>query len=226
MNVKIEEIYRNSSKESRHIYSEGDFNMRIENLYRKSSCPLKEILPLWVLLTIMGGLVITTTSLIEERDKKTLNALLVSPVSIYEFVIGKGLLGVLLTFVSSLILMGLNGGLTGNIPNILFILLMGGVFFSIWGIFVAFISPSQSTANSINSLVFILLLVPLILSESSNFLWTVSRCLPSYYFADGISKSMESNCFFGDLYVNYLVLLGGIIVLFGICLNIINRQES
>ncbi|OQA13329.1 MAG: hypothetical protein BWY64_03676 [bacterium ADurb.Bin363] len=122
--------------------------------------------------------------------------------------------------------MGLNGGLTGNIPNILFILLMGGVFFSIWGIFVAFISPSQSTANSINSLVFILLLVPLILSESSNFLWTLSRCLPSYYFADGISKSMESNCFFGDLYVNYLVLLGGIIVLFGICLNIINRQES
>ncbi len=225
--LKGSEILLMELFELMRIYAKQPFPMqvKIEKIYKPGrGGTLHYILPLWILLTIMGSLVITTSSLIEEKDRKTLDALLVSPASIYDFITGKALLGIILSFSSAFLLLGLNRSLTGNLPVLFSMLLLGGIFFSCWGIFVAFISPSQSTANSINSLAFICLMVPIVLSENSSLLRTLSGCLPSYYLVDGITKGLEGNC--SGLFFNYLVLGGGSILLFALCLNVINRQET
>ena len=225
--LKGSEILLMELFELMRVYAKQPFPMqvKIEKIYKPGrGGTLQYILPLWILLTIMGSLVITTSSLIEEKDRKTLDALLVSPASIYDFITGKALLGIILSFSSASLLLGLNRSLTGNLPVVFSMLLLGGIFFSFWGVFVAFISPSQSTANSINSLVFICLMVPIVLSENSKLLRRLSGCLPSYYLVDGITKGLEGNC--SGLFLNYLVLGGGSILLFALCLNVINRQEN
>ncbi|MEQ8167986.1 MAG: ABC transporter permease, partial [Candidatus Eremiobacterota bacterium] len=225
--LKGSEILLMELFELMRIYAKQPFPMqvKIEKIYKPGrGGTLHYILPLWILLTIMGSLVITTSSLIEEKDRKTLDALLVSPASIYDFITGKALLGIILSFSSAFLLLVLNRSLTGNLPVLFSMLLLGGIFFSCWGIFVAFISPSQSTANSINSLAFICLMVPIVLSENSSLLRSLSGCLPSYYLVDGITKGLEGNC--SGLFFNYLVLGGGSILLFALCLNVINRQET
>ena len=200
--------------------------MRIEVVRKNKLKEQQELLPIWILLTVMGSLVVTTSSLMEEKEKKTLYALLVSPASIYDVVIGKGLLGVILTFTSSLLLLTLNKGLTGNLFFLVSILLLGAICFSIWGVFVALVSSGQTTANSINSLIFIFLMIPLVLCDKSNILLKLSKLLPSFYLVDGIRKSMEGTCGFYSLYINYVVLVLFSAMLFIICLKIISRQEN
>jgi len=216
--IGLSEVFRLYARQSYPVI------LKVETVRKTGLKSCQEMLPLWVLLTVMGSLVVTTSSLMEEKDKKTLYALLVSPASIYDVLIGKGLLGVILTFISSVILLLLNNGLTGNLFFLLTILLSGAICFSIWGIFVALISPAQTTANSINSLIFIFLMIPLVLGEKSSLLSGMSRFLPSYYLVDGMRRSMQGDS--ALLYIHFIVLGIFSFTLFFLCLRIISRQES
>ncbi|MBI2264897.1 MAG: ABC transporter permease [Armatimonadetes bacterium] len=150
----------------------------------------QEFLPTWILLSLMGALMIVASSLVEEKEKKTLQAVLVTPISLEHIVLGKGILGIIITLGSCLIVLALNGGLAGNLLSLAILLVLGAVSFSLLGIVIGQLAPSQSAANSINAVLYILFFLPIVLSESSRTMDILARGLPSYYVVDGITKAI------------------------------------
>lgn len=69
----------------------------------------QRLLPLIVLMAVfLGGLFLPATSVINEKEKRTLTALLVTPTTIGDIFIAKGLVGVILSLFAGVVILLLN----------------------------------------------------------------------------------------------------------------------
>ena len=93
------------------------------------------LLPLIVLyaVAIPGGMV-PASSLVEEKEQGTLQAVLVTPTSVAEVLAAKGLLGVLLGTLAGVVTMWINGALGNAAPTLLLSLLLGAVMMALIGL--------------------------------------------------------------------------------------------
>ena len=67
------------------------------------------LLPLVVLMAVfLGGLFLPAASVIDEKEKKTLEALVVTPASIGDIFIAKGLMGIILSLFMGVVILVLN----------------------------------------------------------------------------------------------------------------------
>ncbi len=67
------------------------------------------LLPLIVLLTVfLGGLFLPATSVISEKEKKTLQALVITPTTTVDIFVAKGLLGIMLSLFMGVVILVLN----------------------------------------------------------------------------------------------------------------------
>ncbi len=195
-------------------------------LYGKNYSPRTAMLPTWILFTVIGGYMVVATSIMEEREKKTLPAILVTPCRLPSFLIGKGLLGVTLVFIGGILILGLNRGFLGNVPAILLILFLGSALFSILGILTGLILPSQTSISTFGSLLFLALFLPVTMAPVSEKLRAVAKLLPSYYINEGIVDSMFMNAGICQLsiHIAYLSILG--LVFFILSVLVLKRKED
>ncbi|HSH02771.1 MAG TPA: ABC transporter permease [Anaerolineae bacterium] len=89
--------------------------------------PLEErLLPVVVLISILfGSLMVTATSVVEEKLKGTLRALTVTPATWGDVLMAKGVMGVLVSVVMAIVVLVLNGG-WGERPFLLLLTLVSG----------------------------------------------------------------------------------------------------
>lgn len=186
----------------------------------------QKMLDLWLLLTIiLIGVSVIPMSLAEEKEKKTLDAVLLTPISEREIILSKGMWGSFLILINAIVLLLLNNGLTGNNGLLAVILLLG--IFSIVGIglFIAIFSPTQSTASIVGTLVMVVLLVSAQAADFSDpikrFVWV----LPGYQILNGIRKAIFFKSGFTDAGVNFLVLFGWIAVFLWINIYALKRKK-
>ncbi|MBU7041469.1 MAG: ABC transporter permease, partial [Theionarchaea archaeon] len=91
--------------------------------------PLKvRIMPFMLIIAVMVGGLIISSSLVEERELKTLNAVLVTPITPLEVIVAKTLFGLFLGFVLSAIILALNSTLTGGLYLVVLFLILGTLF--------------------------------------------------------------------------------------------------
>ena len=90
----------------------------------RTTPPLKTMLitSLLMLVTILSGMLIAL-GLVDEKSDKTIRAMQVAPVSTTTFVLGKSLLGIIYTLLSSLSILWISGFLTRNVFLVLLVLL-------------------------------------------------------------------------------------------------------
>jgi len=195
-------------------------------LYGKNYSPRTAMLPTWILFTVIGGYMVVATSIMEEREKKTLPAILVTPCRMPSFLVGKGLLGVVLVMMGGCLILGLNRGFMGNVPAVMLILLLGAALFSILGILTGLILPSQTSISTFGSLLFLALFLPVTMAPVSNKLLAVAKLLPSYYIHEGIIDSMFMNAGIHQLSVHlaYLSILG--VLFFILSLAVLKKKED
>lgn len=93
------------------------------------------LLPLLVLyaVAIPGGMV-PASSLVEEKEHGTLQAVLVTPTSVAEVLAAKGLLGVLLGTVAGVVTLAINGVLGSSVATLLLSVLLGAAMMALVGL--------------------------------------------------------------------------------------------
>ncbi len=163
---------------------------RIRSLYGKTYSPQTAMLPTWILFTVIGGYMVVSSSLMEEKEKKTLDAILVSPCRMPEIVAGKGFLGVFLAMTGSVMILALNNGFVGNVPLVILFILLGSISFSLLGVLAGLVFPSQTTISTFGSLMFLVMFMPVSLAPASAVMRNFARLLPSYYIQNGVNDSM------------------------------------
>jgi ABC-2 type transport system permease protein len=182
-------------------------------------------LSLIVGLSIMPGLVI------EERERKTLRWLLVSPGTLSDILVGKALVTLAYQLVVSLGVMALLGGFGGAIPFLLLYILLGACLALALGLLFGMIFQTASAAGVVSGLSGFLFIIPAVIIPlapfiGSNAITTLVKVLPTYYLADGANNAIQRVGSFSSNLLDVGVTLATTLVVFLIAVWMFRRQAS
>jgi ABC-2 type transport system permease protein len=180
-------------------------------------------------LVVMVGMYVPSMMIAEEKEKKTLEVLLLSPASSVEVFIGKGLLTFISIIVSFIILIAMSGGV-GFDETV--VILVGGILTAVFciqvGIIVGLLSKNQMATGVVGTPVYMaLLLVPMLGSMGSPALEKIAKVFPTYYYNDMLYRVLyefEGNHTLIDMLPELGILLGSIFVAFVLLLLVYRKR--
>lgn len=180
-------------------------------------------------LVVMVGMYVPSMMIAEEKEKKTLEVLLLSPANSVEVFIGKGLLTFISIIVSFIILIAMFGGVD---PDQMAVILVGGILTAVFciqvGIIVGLLSKNQMATGVVGTPVYMaLLLVPMLGSMGSPALEKIAKVFPTYYYNDMLYRALnefEGNHTLLDMIPELGILLGSIAVAFVLLLLVYRRR--
>ena len=188
------------------------------------------ILPVWLTVTItMIGLMLISGSFAEEKDNKTLAALLVTRVNIYQIIIAKSLFALVLTLVTSILMGSLNGFLALSINRILlsFLIITVSVFvFSGLGLLISLFSSSQSAARSISTVIYFPIIFPALVADVSPLTQKLALFFPTHYLYQALDKILVYQGEKSEVFLELLVLSLFALIFYSIILIYIRKADS
>lgn len=182
--------------------------------------------------SLLVGTSIVPGLLVEEKEKKTLRMLMVSPASFADVVMGKLLVGLGYQLLLSLVVMVIMGGFVGQVPLVLFFLLISACFSLALGLLFGSVFQSASTVGAVSGMVSILYIIPgifvgpLFQAFQGNVVVQLIKILPSYYMADGIYNAVTNKTVFSDALLDTIVILGCMAILLLASVWTLRRQAS
>ncbi|MGM0419428.1 MAG: ABC transporter permease [Bacillota bacterium] len=153
-----------------------------------------DILPIWLTITIaMIGIIIISGDIAEEKEEKSLEAIIIAPIHAGIFILGKILSGTLLTLLTGLIIFGF--AWFNNPAQFDFLILIkyisliiaGAIIFNIIGIIIGLKTNSQSAARSVGTIIYFPLIFPSLLYQFSDIINYIARITPTYYLMEGFN---------------------------------------
>lgn len=225
--VKNEDICSFYVSEQRILYGLRENSEKIEIIasFFSPNCDIAEIslnslnpnyLLLPVLLSmiiLMGGFIGGAIVMGSEKSERTLEALLLSPLTHREFVVEKTIISFISTFLSSVIFLFISKGIIGNVIGTIVILILSAFLFSLISLI---ITAPFSTMEAIIAIITPVLIV-IIFFESISMLNTYSLPLPV---SRGLYKSIILNEF---PFTESLILLIFIFIFIYISKNLYKR---
>ena len=153
------------------------------------------MLPLLLIMTLgMVGAMVVPLLLVEEKEKRTLDFLLVSPASLKEIVAGKAMTGVAYTLLIAGLLLVINRQLVGSWLMTSLSILLGLVFVVGIGLFMGSLLNTTMQVNTWASSVLIVLLAPSFPSLAlPAAVETAMRLIPTYYVTEALKLSLAGS---------------------------------
>jgi len=171
-----------------NIDSGPDFKFQAAADFKVSS----SILPVWLTVTItMIGLMLISASLSEEKDNKTLAALLVTKVNIYQIIIAKTLFAWILSLITSILMGSLNGVLAISFKRLFLafiIITIASFVFSGLGLIISLFTDSQSSARSISTVIYFPIIFPALVADVSPLTQRLALFFPTHYLYQALDK--------------------------------------
>ena len=185
-----------------------------------------------LLYSLTIGIAFVPGLLVEEKEKKTMRMLMVSPASWGDIVMGKLLVGLGYQLLISLIVLLIQGGFVGQVPLVLLFTLIGSAFGLVLGLLFGSICKTNGNVGVFVGIVGLayslpsLVLGPLYVIVQGSPFEQAMRVLPTYYMADGILKAMMNQAVPDNVLLDIVVLVGGTVVLFFAAIWTLNRQSA
>lgn len=163
------------------------------------------LVPLLVMYALLvAGVFVTSFSLVEERENRTLNALLVTPVALPEVLLAKSALGLLLALLMAAVTLALNGVLTQS-AALLLALLVGAVMSVEIGLLYAAAAKDIKALYTLIKSLNIFLLAPVIFYLFPDWPQWIAKLFPTYWFVDPIFQVAIRGASLGDVAGTLLV---------------------
>jgi ABC-2 type transport system permease protein len=185
-----------------------------------------------LLVSFIVGTSLMPGLLIEEKEKKTLRMLMVTPASFTDVIMGKLLIALVYQLVLSTIVLAIQGGFTGHVSLVLLYMLLGSCFSLALGLLFGGIFSTASTAGAVGGMLTFIYIIPAIFTGplaslmGSSPVAQIVKVLPTYYMADGAYNAMQSQGSFNSNLLDISVILGSALVLVLITAWVLRRQSS
>ncbi|MCC7354377.1 MAG: ABC transporter permease [Anaerolineae bacterium] len=182
---------------------------------------------LLVMALSMTGVFAVPLLLVEEKEKNTLQALLVSPAGPIEVALGKALTGLFYSALIVGILAVLNRGWVGNWPVSALAVLLGALFMVALGLLMGGIFRTTMQVNTWSSIVMLALLMPswLTVLPVPRALETVFRLIPSFYMVEPLQLALAGEASLAKVWVNLMILAGCVAVAFAAVVWTLRRED-
>jgi ABC-2 type transport system permease protein len=188
--------------------------------------PRDRLRPLFAVLLLMIETMGLANLISEEIERRTIQALLVTPMTVEDLFTAKGITGVSLAFGQAVLFMAIVGGMNRQPLIIIVTLLLGAVLVTGVGFIIAALGRDMMSVFAWGMPAIILLFIP---SFSVMFPGTLTgwvKVIPSYYLVDTVHRASNFGAGWGDIGPNLLILLGFNVALAGIGIWALRRRSQ
>ena len=182
---------------------------------------LRPLLVFFILIIETMGL---ATLIGEEVERRTIQALLVTPMTVKDLFAAKGIMGASLAFGLAALFMAIVGGISGQPLVILAALLLGAVLVTGIGFLIGSVAKDMMSAMPLFLVALIPLLIPTVSVMFPGLITGWVKVIPSYYLVDTLHRAANFGAGWGDVWQSLLVLLGFNIVIFWIGITALRRK--
>mgnify|MGYP001343430192 CR=1 FL=1 len=144
----------------------------------------------------------------EEVERRTVQALLVTPMTVWDLFAAKGITGITLALGQTVLFMVIVGGLNQQPLIMITTLLLGALLVTGVGFIIATLSKDFMSVLSWGIVIFIILLIPTFGVVFPGAVTGWVRGIPSYYLVDTVHRTANFGASWGDIWQNLLILLG------------------
>lgn len=167
------------------------------------------LLPFIVLMAVfIGGVFLPAISLIDEKQKKTLRALVITPTSIGDVFAAKGIVGIILSLAMGVVILTLNQAFTANPLLLVLVLALGAVMASELGLICGALIKDATTLFAIWKVGGIVLFAPALVYMFPQIPEWVGKIMPTYYLVQPIIVISQQSGGWYDISTNVLILVG------------------
>ncbi len=177
------------------------------------------------------GMAVVPGLIVEEKEKKTLRMLMVSPASWADVIAAKLLVALVYQLVLALVVLGIVKGFSGQVPLVLLFTLLGSLFSVSLGALAGSIFKSHAAAGAFGGLGVFIFIVPLFFSDLLGFVVDnpasqAVKVLPSYWLADGVSKALQNQATLENMLLDVGIVLGSTLLIFLLSVWGLRHQAS
>lgn len=180
--------------------------------------------PFLVIIAAMVAGMIISASLIEEREKKTLNAVLVTPITPLEVITAKALFGLFLGLILGTIILVLNGALTGGFLLIMLFLVLGTTFTVGIGLMAGVMMDNITDLITRVKTFGVILYFPAVVIMFPQIPQWIGKFFPTYYFIDPIFSITQKGAGWSDVWWKAVVLLACDVVVLVLAARILRER--
>ena len=185
------------------------------------------LLPLIVIVTVtMCGLFLPASSVINDKEKKTLEALVVTPTTIGDVFVAKGLLGIILSLVMGIAILILNQAFGAEPTLLLLVLALGAIMAAELGLILGALTKDFATLLTVVKLGGILFYAPAIIYLFPQIPGWVAKIFPTYYLLQPIVDISQRGGSWPDIAINVFILVGLDLILIGVLVLVLRRTKQ
>jgi ABC-2 type transport system permease protein len=169
-----------------------------------------------IMALAMTGALVVPTLLVEEKEKHTLDALLVSPASPADVVASKALTGLVYSLLTTGVLIAMNRGWEGNWPVTVVTILLGALFMVMVGLLMGGLFHTTAQVNTWSSVVMLALTMPswFTILPVPALLQTALRLNPTHYLVEALNLSLAGEASLMQVGDQLAVLAGSAVLVF------------
>ena len=189
---------------------EAPVDIAINTLGEEARIPWSDrLLPLMVLMAVfIGGMFLPATSLVTEKQKRTLEALTVTPTTLREVMLAKGILGFSISLAMGLIILALNQAF-GSQPGLLTLMLaLGAVMASELGLILGSFAKDMSSLFAVWKSGGILLFAPAFIYLFPEIPQWIGQIFPTYYLVEPVVRISQEGAGWSEVAAHVFVLVG------------------
>jgi ABC-2 type transport system permease protein len=185
------------------------------------------LLPFIVLICVFfGGIVLTASSIIDEKEKRTFVAVSVTPTTISDIFVSKGILGLILSLTVGILTLLINQAF-GAHPDLLVLLLaLGSVMAVCIGLILGALVKDLTTLLSIWKLGGILLFGPAIVYMFPGIPQWIGKIFPTFYLTQPIVSISQFGAGWAEISTNTFILMAIDVVMVGLVIFFVGRARE
>jgi ABC-2 type transport system permease protein len=185
------------------------------------------LLPLVVLLTVvMGGSMIPASSLVDERQKRTLTALTTTPVTLEEVFATKALMGVGVSLLMGLVILTINQAFGARPGLLVLVLALGATLAAAFGLLLGTLVKDITALFATFKSIGIFLYAPAFLYFFPDVPEWIGKVFPTYYMVQPVVEISQRGAAWPDVAFEVIVLAGEIVVLLGVVALVARRAKA
>jgi ABC-2 type transport system permease protein len=180
-----------------------------------------------IMALAMTGAFVVPLLLVEEKEKHTLDFLLVSPAGPAEVVAGKALTGLVYSLLIAGILITLNQGWVGDWPVTLLAVLLGALFMVAVGLLMGSIFQTTMRVNTWSSIVMMVLMVPswFTVIQMPTALEAALRLIPTHHLVEVLELALAGEASMARVWGDLALLLGSVVFAFVAVVWVLRRED-
>jgi len=186
--------------------------------------PRDRLRPLLAVMLIMVETMGLATLISSELERRTMDALLVTPATVADVFVAKGIAGISLAFGQAALFMAIVGGLDKQPLVVLTALFLGALLVIAAGFIIGAVAKDMLSVLAWSMPVIIILLIPSIAIAFPGSVTGWVEALPTYYLVDTIHRASNFGAGWRDTWQNLTILVGFDVVLAWVGVVVLRRR--